>query len=117
MESIAKLNNCSISDRKIRLLSNVIRNKSVYIALHQLKFSNRKTSAIILKNLLMSAVTNWKIKNKEIDLKQMYIKKIFVNGGRQLKRIKPAPQGRACRIRKRTNHITIVVDSNLNVNI
>ncbi len=112
MQSVAKLNNCPISDRKMRLLSNSIRNMNINKAIHLLNYSSKKKMSILLKKLLLSAVNNWKNKNniKGNDISDLYIKEIFVNGGKQLKRLKTAPQGRACRIRKRSNHITIMVD-------
>jgi len=79
-------------------------------ALNTLKFSTKDPS-VPLEKLLLSAVANWRIKNEDADVAGLYVKTIFVDGGRVLKRMRPAPQGRAYRVRKRSNHITIIVDS------
>ena len=112
MEAIAKLNNDPTSPRKMRLIADLIRGERVGKALNILKFSD-KNGAPKLEKLLASAIANGAAKNEGVDLDDadLFVKEIFVNGGRMLKRLRPAPQGRAHRIRKRSNHVTIVVDS------
>jgi large subunit ribosomal protein L22 len=108
---IAKLNNYPSSPRKMRLIADLIRGKEVFKALNILKFS-AKEPARPLEKLLRSAVANWEAKTgSKIDEGKAFVQTIFVDGGRQLKRIKPAPQGRAYRVRKRSNHVTIILDS------
>lgn len=109
---VAKLNNCPTSPRKMRLVADMIRGEEVNNALDLLKFSPKEASRR-LEKLLLSAISNWQIKNEnsKIDESHLFIKEIFVDQGRTLKRIRPAPQGRAYRIRKRSNHITLVLDS------
>ncbi len=109
---VAKLNNCPTSPRKMRLVADMIRGEEVNNALDLLKFSPKEASRK-LEKLLLSAISNWQIKNEnsKIDDSHLFIKEIFVDQGRTLKRIRPAPQGRAYRIRKRSNHITLVLDS------
>lgn len=113
MEAVAKLNNCPVSPRKMRLLANQIRGMQVDKALNTLKFSQRRQYAIRLEKLLISAINNWEKKNEDqrVEDSNLVVKTIFVDGGPMLKRISPAPQGRAYRIRKRSNHVTLVVDS------
>ncbi len=112
MEAIAKLKNVPTSPRKMRLVADMIRGKQVDLALNLLKFE-AKEGAARLEKLLLSAVSNWQIKNEDerVEDAELYIKEIFVDGGRMLKRLRPAPQGRAHRIRKRSNHVTVVLDS------
>jgi len=112
MEAIARLNNIPTSTRKMRLVVNLIRGERVSRALNILKF-DPKIGAPRIEKLLLSAIANWQDKNEEVNLEEadLYIKEIFVDGGRMLKRLRPAPQGRAHRIRKRSNHVTLVVDS------
>ena len=111
--AIAKLNDVPTSPRKMRLVADTIRGKEVNQALDLLKFSKREAS-IRLEKLLRSAIANWEAKNqdqaKELDNGNVYVKTIKVDEGRTLKRIRPCPQGRAGRIRKRSNHVTIVLD-------
>jgi large subunit ribosomal protein L22 len=109
--AIAKLNNHPSSPRKMRLVADIIRGKEVFMALNILKFT-RKHSALPMEKLLRSAIDNWQTKNAGEDptTGNLVVKDIIVDGGRMLKRISPAPQGRAHRIRKRSNHITIIVD-------
>ena len=108
---IAKLNNYPSSPRKMRLIADLIRGKEVFKALNILKFS-AKEPARPLEKLLRSAVANWEAKTgSKIDEGKAFVQTIFVDGGRMLKRIKPAPQGRAYRVRKRSNHVTIILDS------
>jgi len=113
MEAIARLRNEPTSPRKMRLLADLIRGKEVEQALNILKFSTKHPS-LPLEKLLLSAVANWRIKNEGADTAGLYIKTIFVDGGRTLKRMNPAPQGRAYRLRKRSNHVTLIVDSRNN---
>ena len=114
---LAKLNNCPTSPRKMRLVANQVRGKKVNIALSILKFSQKQPS-LKLEKLLLSAINNWQQKNPDSDIEQeeLYIKEIKVDSGSMLKRLRPAPQGRAHRIRKRSNHVTMILD-NLNKNI
>ena len=112
MEAIAKLNNVPTSPRKMRLIADLIRGMGVDLALNTLKFDS-KIGSKRLEKLLLSAISNWQEKNKDkkIEDSDLFIKEIFVDGGRMIKRLRPAPQGRAHRIRKRSNHVTIVIDS------
>ena len=112
MEAVAKLNNVPTSPRKMRLIADLIRGMGVDLALNTLKFDS-KIGSKRLEKLLLSAISNWQEKNKDkkIEEADLFIKEIFVNGGRMIKRLRPAPQGRAHRIRKRSNHVTIVLDS------
>ena len=112
MEAIAKLNNVPTSPRKMRLVADLIRGKKVGYALSVLKFTPNH-GAIKLEKLLLSAIANWQAKNPDEKLEEadLFVKTIQVDGGRMLKRLRPAPQGRAHRIRKRSNHVTLVVDS------
>ena len=112
MEAIAKLNNVPTSPRKMRVVADLVRGKRVNIALNLLKFE-AKQGAARLEKLLLSAISNWEAKNEDLKVEDadLYIKTIFVDSGRMLKRLRPAPQGRAHRIRKRSNHVTMIVDS------
>ena len=112
MEAIAKLNNVPTSPRKMRLVADLIRGQKVSSALSILKFE-RKNGAPKLEKLLLSAISNWQNKYEDVKLEEadLFIKEIHVDGGRILKRLRPAPQGRAHRIRKRSNHVTLVVSS------
>ena len=112
MEAKAKLNNVPTSPRKMRLIADLIRGMGVDLALNTLKFDS-KVGSKRLEKLLLSAISNWQEKNKDqkIEDADLFIKEIFVNGGKMIKRLRPAPQGRAHRIRKRSNHVTIVLDS------
>jgi large subunit ribosomal protein L22 len=109
---IARLNNCPTSPRKMRLVADIIRGKEVDRALAILKYT-KKEAATRLEKLLLSAIANWQAKNEGVRIEDsnLFVKEIFVDSGRVLKRLRPAPQGRAYRIRKRSNHVTIVVDS------
>jgi len=113
MEAVAKLNNCPTSPRKMRLVVDLIRGKKVEEALNILRFNRQKESSPRVEKLILSAIANWGQKNEgaRIEESELYIKQIFVGGGPMLKRILPAPQGRAHRVRKRSNHVTLVVDS------
>lgn len=112
MEAVAKLNNVPTSARKMRMVADLIRGQRVDRALNLLKFEP-KEGAARLEKLLRSAVSNWVAKNEDERLEDadLVIKEIRVDGGRILKRLRPAPQGRAHRIRKRSNHVTLIVDS------
>jgi large subunit ribosomal protein L22 len=112
MEAIAKLNNIPTSPRKMRLVVDLIRGKKVNLALNILKFEP-KVGARNVEKLILSAVANWTVKNEgtRVEDADLFIKTIFVDCGRQLKRLRPAPQGRAHRIRKRSNHVTVIIDS------
>ena len=111
--AVAKLNDVPTSPRKMRLVADTVRGIEVNRAIDLLHFSKREAS-IRLEKLLRSAVANWEAKNpdqaKELDNGNVYVKTIMVDEGRTLKRIRPCPQGRAGRIRKRSNHVTVVLD-------
>ena len=110
--AFAKLNNCPTSPRKMRLIADLIRGMDVDRALAELKLSPKEASGRMEK-LLLSALSNWEAKNEgeRMDEANLYVSEVRVDGGRMLKRIQPAPQGRAHRIRKRSDHVTLVVDS------
>jgi len=113
MEAVAKLKNCPMSARKMRLVADNIRGKRIDHALDLLRYTN-KEAAIWLEKLLLSAIGNWEYKtdmNLSADDYNLYIKTIFVDQARMLKRIQPAPQGRAHRIRKHSNHVTLIVEN------
>ena len=109
---IAKLNNCPTSPRKMRIVADLVRGKDVDIALDIFKFSSKEASRK-LEKLLLSALSNWQTKNRDqnVDDANLYISEIRVDSASMLKRIRTAPQGRAHRIRKRSNHVTIVLNS------
>ena len=109
MEAVAKLRNYPTSPRKMRLLADLIRGHKVERALAILEH-NPKHPAVPLRKLVLSAINNWKQKNESGDESELVVKTIFVDGARTLKRMRPAPQGRGYRIRKRSNHVTIIVD-------
>ena len=110
--AFAKLNNCPTSPRKMRLLADLIRGLDADRALAELKLNPKEASGRMEK-LLLSALANWEAKNegKRMDENNLYVSEVKVDSGRMLKRVQPAPQGRAHRIRKRSNHVTLVVDS------
>lgn len=112
MEAIARLRNVPTSPRKMRLVADLVRGKRVGLALSILKFTPNH-GAIKLEKLLLSAVANWQAKNPDAKLEDadLYVKTIMVDEGRSLKRLRPAPQGRGHRIRKRSNHVTLVIDT------
>jgi large subunit ribosomal protein L22 len=112
MEAIAKLINVPTSPRKMRLVADLIRGEKVSKALNILKYEP-KVGGEKLEKLLLSAISNWQNANEEANLEDadLYIKSIQVDSGRMLKRLRPAPQGRAHRIRKRSNHVIMVIDS------
>ena len=109
--AFAKLNNCPTSPRKMRLVADLVRGEKVERALQILKF-NSKESSRRLEKLLLSAIANWQQKNEGTKAEDagLVVKTIFVDGARTLKRMLPAPQGRAYRLRKRSNHVTLAVD-------
>jgi len=113
--AFAKLNNCPTSPRKMRLVADLVRGEKVEKALNILKFSQKEASNR-LEKLLLSAIANWQAKNEDADVEsaELFVKEIRVDGGSMLKRLRPAPQGRAHRIRKRSNHVTLVVGANNN---
>ena len=108
--AFAKLNNCPTSPRKMRLVADIIRGKDVDNALNILKFNPKEASNRIEK-LLLSALANWESKNEgsRMENNKLFIQEITVDSGRMLKRVQPAPQGRAHRIRKRSNHVTLTL--------
>ncbi|MDE6454178.1 MAG: 50S ribosomal protein L22 [Muribaculaceae bacterium] len=109
--AFAKLTNVPSSPRKMRLVADMIRGKEVFRALGMLQFSNKEAAARLSK-ALRSAVANWEEKNeKKAESGELYVSTIFVNPAPMLKRLRTAPQGRGYRIRKRANHVTIVVDT------
>src|SRR6059058_5178503 len=109
MEAVAKLRNYPTSPRKMRLLADLIRGMQVEKAVAVLEH-NTKHPAVPLRKLVLSAVSNWKQKNEGGDESGLVVKTIMVDGARTLKRMRPAPQGRGYRVRKRSNHVTVVVD-------
>ena len=112
MEAVAKLKNVPTAPRKMRMVADLVRGKKVNHALNLLKYEAKEGAARIEK-LLLSAISNWQQANEDVRLEDadLFIKRIQVDGGRVLKRLRPAPQGRGHRIRKRSNHVTLVVDS------
>ena len=110
--AFAKLNNCPTSPRKMRIVADSVRGKKVDMALTILKFSQKEASNR-LEKLLMSAISNWQSKNEDADVEQanLFIKELRVDSAGMLKRLRPAPQGRAHRIRKRSNHVTLILGS------
>ena len=112
--AIAKLNDVPTSPQKMRLVADIIRGQEVNHALDILKFS-KKEASVRLEKLLRSAIANWEAKNednrKDLENGKVIVKTIMVDGGRMLKRIRPCPQGRAGRIRKRSNHVTVILDT------
>lgn len=110
--AIAKLNNCPTSPRKMRLVADMVRGMDVEKALFLLKHSSKEASNR-LEKLVLSALNNWEQKNEGARMEDagLYISEIYVDSARMLKRIQPAPQGRAHRIRKRSNHVTVIVDA------
>ncbi|MBN3034470.1 MAG: 50S ribosomal protein L22 [Bacteroidales bacterium] len=109
---IARLRNCPSSPRKMRLIADMIRGESVDKALYLLKYGKKEPSGMLYK-LLLSAIANWQNKNEGVRIEDahLFVKSVSVDGGRVLKRLQTAPQGRAHRIRKRSNHVTLILDS------
>ena len=116
--AVAKLNNCPTSPRKMRIVADLVRGKRVDHALDIFRFSQKEASRK-LEKLLLSAISNWQTKNKEANIEDanLYIHEIKVDSASMLKRIRTAPQGRAHRIRKRSNHVTIVLNTKDNTQI
>ena len=114
--AFAKLNNCPTSTRKMRLVADLVRGKKVEEALAILKFNTKEASNRVEK-LLVSAIANWQAKNENASIEEadLFVKEIRVDGGAMLKRLRPAPQGRAHRIRKRSNHVTLVLGDYNNI--
>ena len=114
--AFAKLNNCPTSPRKMRLVADLVRGENVDKALNVLRFSQKEASRR-LEKLVLSAVANWQAKNEDANVEEaeLFVKEIKVDSGSMLKRLRPAPQGRAHRIRKRSNHVTMILESNNNV--
>merc|ERR1711935_441418 len=112
---LKKLNNCPTSPRKMRLMADLVRGEKIDKALNLLKFSSKEASRR-LEKLLLSAIANWQAKNEDASIEDadLFVKEIRVDGGTMLKRLRPAPQGRAHRIRKRSNHVTLVLGSSNN---
>ncbi len=110
-KAFAVLRNCPTSPRKMRLVADLVRGEEVNKALDTLKFSSKEASRKVEK-LLLSAISNWQVKNEGVRIEDSHliVKEIFVDQARTLKRLRPAPQGRAHRIRKRSNHVTLVLD-------
>lgn len=108
----AVLRNCPTSPRKMRLVTDMIKGVEVNKALDMLRYSS-KDASIKVEKLLLSAIANWQAKNEgaRIEESDLFVKEAYVDQSRTLKRIQPAPQGRAHRIRKRSNHVTVVIDS------
>ena len=108
----AILKNCPTSPRKMRLVADLVRGEEVNKALDILKFSQKEASKR-LEKLVLSAVANWQVKNEGVRIEDshLFVKEVFVDSGRMLKRLQTAPQGRAYRVRKRSNHVTVVLDS------
>ncbi|HNR74708.1 MAG TPA: 50S ribosomal protein L22, partial [Cyclobacteriaceae bacterium] len=107
----AYLKDVPSSPRKMRLVADMIRGERVSKALNMLKFE-AKHPAAKMEKLLLSAISSWEAKNSDVKLEEadLFVKEVFVDGGRILKRLRPAPQGRAHRVRKRSNHVTLTVD-------
>src|SRR3954464_2645096 len=116
MEAVAKLRNYPTSPRKMRLLADLIRGMQVEKALAVLEH-NAKHPAVPLRKLVVSAISNWKQKNEGGDESALVVKTIMVDGARVLKRMRPAPQGRGYRVRKRSNHVTVIVDDAANAQL
>jgi large subunit ribosomal protein L22 len=110
--SLAKLNDCPTSPRKMRLVADMVRGVDVFKALSMLQHNPKEASGR-LEKLIKSAITNWEAKNegKRIEDAKLVVKEVYVDSATMLKRIQPAPQGRAHRVRKRSNHVTVVIDS------
>lgn len=115
MEAVAKLRNCPLSARKMRLVADLVRGKKVEDAVNILKFTN-KEAAGWLEKLVLSAVTNWENKTngaQDVDQHDLFIKTLMVDDAGHIKRIRPAPQGRAHWIRKHSNHVTVIIENRI----
>jgi len=110
---VARLKNYPTSPRKMRLIADLIRGVDVKRALDILKYTE-KAQALTLEKLLLSAIANWQVKNEGVRIEDanLYVKEIYVDSATMLKRLRPAPQGRAYRVRKRSNHVTLILGSN-----
>jgi len=110
----ARLNDCPTSPRKMKLVADMVKGQDVQLALGMLQHSSKEAAGRLYK-LLLSAISNWQMKNegKRIEDQMLYIREISVDGGRSLKRLQTAPQGRAFRIRKRSNHVTLILGNRL----
>ena len=115
--AFAKLNNCPTSPRKMRLVADLVRGEKVEKALNILRFSQKEASNR-LEKLLLSAMANWQAKNEDASIEDagLFVKSIYVDSAGMLKRLRPAPQGRAHRIRKRSNHVTLELGTKNNSN-
>lgn len=113
--AFAYLHNCPTSPRKMRLVADMVRGVEVKKALDLLKFSAKQPSNT-LEKLLLSAIANWTNKNQGVRIEDsnLFVKEVFVDSAVALKRLRPAPQGRANRIRKRSNHVTLILGTNIN---
>ena len=111
---IARLVDNNTSPRKTRLMADLVRGKGVEYALNVLKYS-KKESSIKIRKLIMSAIANWQVKNEtaRVEDSELYVKEIFVDGGTMLKRLRTAPKGMGSRMKKRSNHITVILDSKI----
>ena len=118
MEAKAILRNCPLSPRKMRLVADLVRGQRVERALNILQFNQKPTYAIYLSKLIKSGIANWGVINPDerIEDGELFIKTIMVDGGVTMKRLRTAPQGRGYRIRKRSNHVTVIIDSLKNNN-
>jgi large subunit ribosomal protein L22 len=115
MEAVAKLRNCPLSARKMRLVADLVRGKKVEDAVNILRYTN-KEAAGWLEKLVLSAVTNWENKTEgqqDVDEHDLFIKRLMVDDAGHIKRIRAAPQGRAHRIRKHSNHVTVVIENKI----
>jgi len=114
--AFAALKNCPTSPRKMRLVVDMIRGVEVNRALDILRYSPKEASKDVEK-LLLSAISNWQKKHEDVRIEKsnLFVKEVFVDGGRMLKRLRPAPQGRGYRVRKRSNHVTIILDSHADI--
>jgi large subunit ribosomal protein L22 len=119
METTVKLSNCAHSPRKMRLLADLVRGMKVEKAIYVLKVHEKKMYALHLEKLIRSAIASWTEKNpnERVEDNELIVKSVKVDVGRVLKRIQPAPQGRAHRVRKRYNHITVVIGSSIDSGI
>jgi large subunit ribosomal protein L22 len=116
MEARAILRNCPLSPRKMRLVADLVRGQRVEKALSILQWNQKPTYAIFLSKLIKSGIANWGVVNNDarIEESDLYVKSINVDGGLAMKRLRTAPQGRGYRQRKRSNHVTVIIDSKIN---
>jgi large subunit ribosomal protein L22 len=113
MEAVSKYKNCPVPPRKMRLLANLVRGLPVEDALNNLRFHRKKKYSRFLEKTILSGIANWQEKNQNMNIEesQLFVKNIWIDEGRKLKRIQPAAMGRAHRIIKRSNHISLVIDA------